>query len=246
MKCAAVERDSVAGNIKDMYKSIKVLTSKPVPRLNVLKDENGNILTKDIEIKSRWKQYCEKLYATQEDEEEDRIEIEDIDVDSEPDILLSEVNLAMKKLKNGKSPGIDNIQAELLKDSDEEGIKIIHRLCNKIWITKEWPADWKKAVFLPLPKKGDTRECANNRTISLISHASKVLLNVIVERIRDHLEKELPPEQAGFRKGRGTRNQIGNLRNLMEKNMEFRPLYLCFIDYSKAFDCVLHKQLWRI
>ena len=221
MKCAAVERDCRTGNAKDMYKGIKDLTSKPVPRLNVLKDENGNILTEDIEIKSRWKQYCEKLYASQEDEAEeaDLTNIEDNNiVDNEPDILISEVIHAMKKLKNGKSPGVDNIQAELLKESDEEGVEIIHRLCNKIWIRKEWPADWKKAVFLPLPKKGDTRECANNRTISLISHASKILLNVIVERIRDHLEKELPPEQAGFRRGRGTRNQIAKMRNRWKKH----------------------------
>ena len=163
------------------------------------------------------------------------------------DILMYEVEQAIKRLRNGKSPGIDNIQAELLKESETEGIKIIHRLCNKIWRSKEWPEDWKRAVFLPLPKKGDTRECANNRTISLISHASKVLLHIIAERIREHLENELPPEQAGFRKGRGTRNQIGNLRNLVEKNMEFQqPLFLCFIDYSKAFDCVQHGKLWNI
>ena len=124
---------------------------------------------------------------------------------------------------------------------------MINKLFNKIWRTKKWPEDWKKAVFLPLPKKGDTRECANNRTIALISHTSKILLHIIAERIREHLESELPPEQAGFRKGRGTRNQIGNLRNLMEKNFEFQqPLYLCFIDYSKAFDCVQHSKLWTI
>ena len=246
-KCAEVENDSVSGNTKDMYKHIKALTSKPVPRLNVLKDENGTILTEVEEIKSRWKQYCEKLYASQEDKAEEEDGVESEDTDSEPEILMSEVNQAMKRLKNGKSPGIDNKQAELLKESEGEGVAIIHRLCNKIWHSKEWPDDWKKAVFLPLPKKGDTRECANNRTIALISHASKVLLHIIAERIRNHLENELPPEQAGFRRGRGTRNQIGNLRNLMEKNREFQqPLYLCFIDYSKAFDCVRHRQLWRI
>ena len=175
------------------------------------------------------------------------MEAETNEEEDDPDILLSEVEHAVDRLRNGKSPGIDNIQAELLKETGDEGLIIIHRLCNKIWKCKEWPEDWKKAVFLPIPKKGDTRDCANNRTISLISHASKVLLHIIAERIRNHLESELPPEQAGFRKGRGTRNQIGNLRNLMEKNREFQqPLYLCFIDYSKAFDCVQHGKLWII
>ena len=246
-KCAEVERNSVTNNTKDMYRNIKQLTNKPTHRLNVLKDENGNILTEEEEIKARWKQYCENLYASKEENTS-----EDNDLTSEhnvddPDILMCEVEQAIKRLRNGKSPGIDNIQAGLLKESDTEGIKIIHRLCNKIWRSKEWPEDWKRAVFLPLPKKGDTRECANKRTISLISHASKVLLHIIAERIREHLENELPPEQAGFREGRGTRNQIGNLRNLVEKNMEFQqPLFLCFIDYSKAFDCVQHGKLWNI
>ncbi|XP_072019722.1 uncharacterized protein [Amphiura filiformis] len=117
-KCAEVEKDSVSGNTKDMYKNIKALTSKPVPRLNVLKDENGTILTEVEEIKSRWKQYCEKLYASQEDNAEEEDGVESEDTDSEPEILLSEVNQAMKRLKNGKSPGIDNIQAELLKESE--------------------------------------------------------------------------------------------------------------------------------
>ena len=229
-----------------MYKNIKLLTKKPVPKLNVLKDASGKILTEDTEIKARWKQYCQNLYASQEDDHTDESSHND-DVTSEPEILRSEVEQAMKKLKSGKSPGADNIPAELLKQSDNEGIDVIHKLCNKIWRTKKWPEDWKKAVFLPLPKKGDTRECANNRTIALISHTSKILLHIIAERIREHLESELPPEQAGFRKGRGTRNQIGNLRNLMEKNFEFQqPLYLCFIDYSKAFDCVQHSKLWTI
>ena len=105
----------------------------------------------------------------------------------------------------------------------------------------------EKGSVSTFTKERRYKECANNRTISLISHASKVLLHIIAERIREHLENELPPEQAGFRKGRGTRNQIGNLRNLVEKNMEFQqPLFLCFIDYSKAFDCVQHGKFWNI
>ena len=186
------------------------------------------------------------MYASKDDDDtqEDR---EQQEFEDDPDILLCEVENAMKALRSGKAPGVDNIQAELLKESGEEGVVIIHRLCNKIWKSKEWPDDWKKAVFLPLPKKGDVRECSNNRTISLISHASKVLLHIIAERIRNKLDSELPPEQAGFRRGRGTRNQIGNLRNLMEKTMEFQqPLFLCFIDYTKAFDCVQHQKLWRV
>ncbi len=248
-KCMEIEKHSEVNNTRDMFKNIKSLTKKAAPKLNVLKDENGNILTEDEEIKARWKEYCGKLYASKETEEEE----EDVDVRLdddhilEPSILYSEVKNAVNHLRKGKAPGIDNIPAELIKESGEEGLRVMHMLCNKIWQQKAWPKDWKRAIFLPLPKKGDTRECANNRTISLIPHASKILLHIIADRIRNHLENELPPEQAGFRKGRGTRNQIGNLRNLMEKSSEFQqPLYLCFIDYSKAFDCVQHKKLWKI
>ena len=245
-RCAEVEKNSASNNTKDMFKNIKLLTSKPSTKLNVVKDKDGNVLTEEDEIKTRWKEYCEELYASKDDDDtqEDR---EQQEFEDDPDILLCEVENAMKVLRSGKAPGVDNIQAELLKESGEEGVVIIHRLCNKIWKSKEWPDDWKKAVFLPLPKKGDVRECSNNRTISLISHASKVLLHIIAERIRNKLDSELPPEQAGFRRGRGTRNQIGNLRNLMEKTMEFQqPLFLCFIDYTKAFDCVQHQKLWRV
>ncbi len=183
-----------------------------------------------------------QLYVSKDnDTQEDRVHH---DFEDDPDILLCEVENTMKKLRSGKVPGVDNIQAELLKERDRKVLLSSIRLCNKIWKSKEWPEDWKKVVFLPLPKKGDVRECANNRTISLLSHASKVLLHIISERIRNKLDSELPPEQAGFRRERGTRNQVWNLRNLVEKTMEFQQLlFLCFIAYTKAFDCVQHQKL---
>ena len=120
-------------------------------------------------------------------------------------------------------------------------------LCNCIWKRKEWPTDWKKSVYVPIYKKGDKKECGNYRTIALISHASKLLLRVIQRRLEVFLIPELPIEQAGFRRGRGTRNHIANLRWMMEKAREYqRDLYMCFIDYKKAFDCVDHEILWVI
>ena len=117
-------------------------------------------------------------------------------------------------------------------------------MCNQIWKTRTWPEEWKKSVFLTLPKKGDASECKNHRTIALIPHASKILLHIINERLKPHLDRELPAEQAGFRKGRGTRDQIANLRHIIEKSHEFQKnIYLCFIDYAKAFDCVRHSSL---
>ena len=116
-----------------------------------------------------------------------------------------------------------------------------------IWKKEEWPKDWCRAVFIPLPKKGNLKDCANYRTISLISHASKVLLKIIINRMKRKLDQEISSTQAGFREGRGTRDQIVNIRNVMEKCKDHKlPLYMCFIDYSKAFDCVSHNQMWEI
>ena len=150
-------------------------------------------------------------------------------------------------MKKNKSPGIDEIPAELLKATGESGEKIFLKLCNRSWKTKKWPDERTKSMIITLPKKGDTRECKNNRMISLISHASKILIYVIAARLENHLNRELPPTQAGFKKGRGTRDQIANMRWLTEKAIEKnRRIFMVSIDYSKAFDCVDHCTLWNM
>ena len=160
-------------------------------------------------------------------------------------MLRSEVRSAIKDIAAGKTSGADGIPIELIKELGENAIPILTDLCNKIWRQNSWPEDWKKSIYLPLPKKGDTTVCANNRTITLISHCSKILLKIIQRRMEQIISRELPQEQAGFRRGRGTRDHIANLRWIGEKAKEFqKKLYMCFIDYSKAFDCVNHDRLW--
>ena len=243
--CQELGDHSQSNSSRNLFRSVKDLTGKSTARLAVIKDEDGKILTESEEIKDRWKRYCEELYASQETDgvpdNTDKDSCED-----EPDILLSEVTNAIQHLKNNKSPGPDEIPAELIKYADESGAKVIQHLCNRIWKTKRWPADWKNSTFLTLPKKGDVSECKNNRTIALISHLSKILLHIINERLRPILDRELPAEQAGFRRGRGTRDQISNIRHILEKCTEFnRKIYFCFIDYAKAFGCVRHSALWK-
>ena len=112
----------------------------------------------------------------------------------------------------------------------------------QIWKT-QWPQDWKRSVFIPIPKKGNAKECSNYCTIALISHASKVMLKILQAR----LHQKFPDVQAGFRKGRGTRDQIANIRWIMEKAREFQKnIYFCLIDYAKDFGCVDHNKLWKI
>ena len=157
------------------------------------------------------------------------------------------MNEALRHISNRKSAGSDGVPIELLKAGGEEAVKVMTGLCNCIWRRKEWPTDWKKSVYVPIYKKGDKKECGNYRTIALISHASKVLLRVIQRRLDVFLIPELPIEQDGFRRGRGTRGHIANPRWIMEKAREHqRDLYMRFIDYKKAFDCVDHERLWVI
>ena len=105
----------------------------------------------------------------------------------------------------------------------------------------------ERSVFIPIPKKGNAKECSNYDTIALISHASKVVLKILQTRLQQYVNRELPDDQAGFRKGRGTRDQIVNIFWIMEKAREFQKnIYFCFIDYAKAFDCVDHNKLWKI
>ena len=230
-------------NSKELYRTLKEITAQFTPRLGVLKNEDGNIITEEQEIKLRWQEYTEQLYQKDETITE---EFQEVPILLEPEPLEEEVTAALKEIANNKSPGIDNIPIELIKQTGQQGISLLAQLCRKIWRTLKWPVDWKRSVYVPLPKKGDTRECANNRTIALISHTSKILLKIIQKRLEVHLRSEIAQEQAGFRRGRGTRDHIANIRWLLEKSREMNvPVYVCFIDYSKAFDCVDHNKLWN-
>ena len=120
-------------------------------------------------------------------------------------------------------------------------------ILKQIWKTQQWPQDWKSSVFITMPKKGNAKECSKYLTIALFSHASKVMLKILQARLQQYVKRELPDVQAGFRKGRETRDQIANISWNMEKAREFqKSIYFCFIDYAKAFDCVYHNKLWKI
>ena len=121
-----------------------------------------------------------------------------------------------------KASGGDGIPAELFQILKDDAVKVLHSICQQIWKTQQWPQDWKRSVFIPIPKKGNAKECSNYRTIALISHGSKVMLKILQARLQQHVNCELPDVQAGFRKGRGTRDQIDNIRWIMEKTREFQ------------------------
>ena len=122
-------------------------------------------------------------------------------------------------------------------------MKVLHSICQQIWKIQQWPQDWKRSVFIPVPKKGHAKECSNYHTIALISHASKIILKILQARLQQYLNHKVPGVQAGFRKGRGTRDQIANIDWIIEKTREFQKnSYFCLIDYTKASDSVDHNN----
>ena len=152
---------------------------------------------------------------------------------------------AVQSLKKGKSAGVNNIPAELVQAGREDIITALMTICNKIWQTAEWPTPRTQTLVITLPKKGNLQQSHNYRTISLISHPSKVMLKIILNRLKPQAEKIIAEEPAGFRAGRSTTEQIFNLRTLCEKYLQHQQdLYHVFIDFKKAFDRVWHAALW--
>ena len=133
---------------------------------------------------------------------------------------------------------------ELFQIVKDNAIKMLHSICQQIWKTQQWPQDWERAVFIPMPKKGNAKECSNCCTIAVISHTSKPMLKILQAGLQQYVNRELPDVEAGFRKGRGTRDQIVNIHWIIEKAREFQKnIYFCFIAYTNALDCVDHNKL---
>ena len=141
-----------------------------------------------------------------------------------------------------KASGGDGIPVELFQILKADAVKVLHSICQQIWKTQQWPQDWKRSGFIPIPKKGNAKECSNYCTIALISHASKVMLKLLQARLQQYVNHELPDVQPGFSKRRETRDQTANICCIIKKAKEFQKnIYFCLIDYAKAFDCVDHN-----
>ena len=165
----------------------------------------------------------------------------------EPDILEREVKWALGSITMNKASGGEGIPVELFQILKDDAVKVLHSICQQMWKTQQWPQDWKRSDFIPIPKKGNAKERSNYHTVVLISHASKVMLKILQARLQQYVNHDLPEVYVGFRKGRRTRGQIANIHWIIEKAREFQKnSYFCFIDYVKAFDCVDHSKLWKI
>ena len=129
----------------------------------------------------------------------------------QPDILECEVKCTLRSISTSKASGGDGIPVELFQILKDDAVKVLYSICEQIWKTQQWPQDWKRSVFILIPKKGNAKECSNHHTITLISHTSKLMLNILQARLQQYVNHELPDVQSGFRKGKGTRDQIANI-----------------------------------
>ena len=164
-------------------------------------------LTEAESIKMRWQEYTEELYKKDLQDPDNH---DGVITHLEPDILGCKVKWALGSITMNKAS--DEIPVELLEILKDDAVEVLHSICQQIWKTRQWPQDWKSSVFIPIPKKGNAKECSNYRTIALISHYSRVMLKILQVRLQQYVNQELPDVQAGFRKGRGTRDQIADIR----------------------------------
>ena len=227
------------GKTRDLLKKIRDTKGTFHAKMGTIKDKNGMDLTEAEYIEKRWQECTKELYKK---------DLKDLDNHNgvithlEPDILECEIKWALGSITMNKANGGDGIPVELFQILKDNAVTVLHLICQQILKTQQWPQDWKRSVFIPILKKGNPKECSNCHTIALISHASKVMLKILQARFQQYVNRECRDVPAGFRKGRGTRDQIANICWIIEKAREFQK-NICFIDYPKAFDCVDHNKL---
>ena len=239
-QCQDIEALEKQHKSKEMYNKIKDLTNnkRNTTQTSCIRDKNGQLLFDQQEIAKRWVEYISNLY------DDNRNEIPEFEVTTGENILKEEVEKAIKTMKDGKATGIDEITTEGLKALDEENADALTRFCNSIYNSGHIPTEMEQSIFIPLPKKPKAQNCTEYRTISLMSHVTKLVLKVIQQRITTKINEEVSQLQNGFRLGLGTRDGIFNLRMIIERALEIQQdVYICFIDYTKAFDRVKHSKM---
>ena len=169
-QCKEIEENNRIGKTKDLFKKIRNTKGTFHAKMGSIKDRNGRDLTEAEDIKKRWQEYTE-LYKKDLHEPDNH---DDVITHLEPDILEYKVKSVLGSITTNKASGVDGVPVELFQILEDDAVKVLHSLCQQIWKTQHWPQDWKRSVFIPVPKKGNAKECSNYHTIALISHASKV------------------------------------------------------------------------
>ena len=176
-------------------------------------------------MKKRWQEYTEELYKKDLHDPDNHNGVI-THTHLEPDILECEVKWALGSTTTNKASGGDGTPVELFQILQDDAVKVLHSICQQIWKTQQWPQDWKRSVFIPIPKKRNAEECSNYHTIALISHASKLILKILQAMLQQYINRELSDVQAGLRKGRGARDQVANICWIIKKAREFQKKHL--------------------
>ena len=229
-QCKEIEENNRMGKTRDLFKKIRDAKGTFHAKMGSVKDRNGTDLTEAEDIK-RWQEYTEELSKKDLHDPDNH---NGVITHLEPDILECEVKWALGSITTNKASGGDGIPVELFHIVKDDAVKVLHSIWQQIWKTQQWPQGWKRSVFIPIPKKGNAKECSNYCTIALISHASKVMPKIFQARLQQYMNRELPDVQAGFRKGRGTRNQIANICWIIKKaRVPEKHLFMLFLTMPK-------------
>ena len=214
------------GKTRDLFKKIRDTKGTFHAKMGSIKGRNGMDLTEAEDIKKRWQEYTEEL---QKKELHDPDNHDGVITDLEPDILECEVKWALESITTNEASGGDTIPVELLQILKGDAVKVLNSICQQIWKPQQQPQDQKRSVFIPIPKKGNAKECSNYHTVALISHTGKVMLKILQARLQQYVNCALPDVQADFRKGKGTRDQISNICWIFKKAREFQKhLFLLY------------------
>ena len=229
------------GKTKYLFEKIRDTKGTFHAKMGSIKDRNGMDLTEVGDATKQWQEYTEKLYKKDLHDSDNH---DGVITHLEPDILECEVQWALETVTTNKASGGDGIPVELFRTLKDDAVKVLHSICLQIQKTQQWPQDWKR--FHSNPKE---RQC--QRMLKLPHHCThltrqQIILKILQARLQQYVSRELPDVQAGFRKGRGTRDQIANIAGSWKKQEFQKNIYFCFLDYAKAFDCVDHNKLWEI
>ena len=214
------------GKTRDLFKKIRDTKGTFHAKMGKIKDRNGMDLTEAEDIKKRWQEYKEELYKKDLHDPDNH---DGVITDLEPDILECEVKWALESITRNKASGDDGIPVELFQILKDDAVKVLHSRCQHIWKTQQWPQDWKRSLFIPIPKKGNAKECSNYLTIALISHTSKVMLKILQARLQQYVNREFQMFKLVLEK---MRNQRSNCQHLLDhrksKRVPEKHLFLLY------------------
>ena len=227
-QCKEIEGQNRMGKTRDLFKKIRDTKGIFQAKMGSIKDRNGMHLTEAKNIKKRWEEYTEELYKKDHCDPNNH---DGVITHTDQNILGCEVKWVLGSITMNKASGGNGFPVKLFQILKYNAVKVLHSICQQIWKTQQWPQDWERSIFIPIPKKGNVKECSNYHTIALILHASKVMLKILQTRLKQYVIHELIEGQADFRKGRGTRDHVVNICWIIEKAIEFQKnINFYFID----------------